>query len=123
MAARMVAEKLGIRWALALSRFPLPYACAIVHQGGIGTNSPSITGWSSYLNNALQLRPTGNAAQVECLGTSRTVSRKQYSASRVVKELHQLLNHPSYAASCAEIRRIVQAENGVDVACDTIEKY
>lgn len=56
------------------------------------------------------------------LGTSRTIPRKQYSASRVAKGLSKLLDNPNYAAKAAEIGRIVQAENGVGVACDAIEK-
>lgn len=63
-----------------------------------------------------------NAARVERLGTSRTIPRKQYSASRATKELRELLNNPRYTARAAEIGRIVQAENGVRVACDEIEK-
>jgi UDP:flavonoid glycosyltransferase YjiC (YdhE family) len=63
-----------------------------------------------------------NAARVERIGTSRTISRKQYSAARVAKELRELFEHPSYAAKAIEIGRIIQAENGVDVACDAIEK-
>ncbi len=63
-----------------------------------------------------------NAARVERLGTSRTIPRKQYSASQVAKELRELLANPSYAAKAAEIGHIVQAEDGVGVACDAIEK-
>lgn len=63
-----------------------------------------------------------NAARVQRLGTSRTILRKRYSASRVAKELSELLENPSYMAKAAEIGQIVQAEDGVGVACDAIEK-
>lgn len=63
-----------------------------------------------------------NAARIERLGTSRTLPRKQYSASRSAKELDKLLNNSSYVAKAAEIKYIIQAENGVCVACDEIEK-
>jgi UDP:flavonoid glycosyltransferase YjiC (YdhE family) len=63
-----------------------------------------------------------NAARVERLGTSRTISRKQYSAVRVVKQLRELLENPNYASKAADIGRIIQAENGVGVACDAIKK-
>lgn len=112
---------------LAVSYAPysqiFPHACAIVHQGGIGTTAQALRAGRPTLIMPYSHDQPDNAARVERLGTSRTISRKQYSASRVVKELHQLLDHPSYTASCAEIRRIVQAENGVGVACDAIEKY
>jgi UDP:flavonoid glycosyltransferase YjiC (YdhE family) len=63
-----------------------------------------------------------NAARVERLGTSRTIPRKQYLASRVAKELRELLENPNYATKAAEIRRLIQVENGVNVACDAIER-
>jgi UDP:flavonoid glycosyltransferase YjiC (YdhE family) len=63
-----------------------------------------------------------NAARVERLGTSRTIPRKQYLASRVAHELRELLENSNYATKAAEIGRIVHAENGVGVACDAIEK-
>jgi rhamnosyltransferase subunit B len=33
-----------------------------------------------------------------------------------------LVANPSYAAKAVEIGRIIQAENGVMIACDAIEK-
>jgi UDP:flavonoid glycosyltransferase YjiC (YdhE family) len=63
-----------------------------------------------------------NAARVERLGTSRTIPRDRYSASRVVKELKILIDNPSYATKAAEIAEIVRSENGVGVAYDAIEK-
>ncbi len=61
-----------------------------------------------------------NAGRVERLGTSLTIPRKQYSAPRVVKQLRELLDNPSYALKAAEISKIVRAENGVSLACDAI---
>ncbi|HEY9710303.1 MAG TPA: hypothetical protein V6D48_18995, partial [Oculatellaceae cyanobacterium] len=62
------------------------------------------------------------AARVERLGTSRTIPRKQYLASRVAKELRELLDNPNYATKATEIGRNIQVENGVGIACDQIEK-
>lgn len=59
---------------------------------------------------------------MERLGTSRTISRDRYSCRRVNRELSALFANPSYAAKAAEIRQIVQREDGVGVACDAIEK-
>jgi UDP:flavonoid glycosyltransferase YjiC (YdhE family) len=61
-----------------------------------------------------------NAARVERLGTSRTVSRKQ--TERVAKQLDELLENSNYAARAAEVGAIIRAEDGVKVACDAIEK-
>lgn len=98
-----------------------PHACAIVHQGGVGTTAQALRAGRPTLVMPYSHDQPDNAARVERLGTSRTISRKQYSASRVAKELRELLDNPSYTAKAAEIGRIVQAEDGVGVACDAIE--
>jgi rhamnosyltransferase subunit B len=61
-----------------------------------------------------------NAARAERLGVSRTIAREHYEVDRVVKELSALLTNPSYAARAAEIGRLVSAEDGVSLACETI---
>lgn len=99
-----------------------PHACAIVHQGGIGTTAQSLRAGHPTLVMPYSHDQPDNAARLERLGTSRTVPRKQYSAPGVAKELSELLANPTYAAKAAEIGRIIQAENGVGVACDAIEK-
>lgn len=99
-----------------------PHARAIVHQGGIGTTAQALRAGRPTLVMPYSHDQPDNAARVRQLGTSRTISRKQYSASRVAKELSELLENPSYAVKAAEIGQIVQAEDGVGVACDAIEK-
>ena len=47
---------------------------------------------------------------------------KHYVAERIVMELRELTEAPTYAAKAAAIGHIVQAENGVGAACDAIEK-
>lgn len=97
-------------------------ACAIVHQGGIGTTAQALRAGRPTLIMPYSHDQPDNAARVQRLGTSRTIPRKHYSASRVAKELRKLLENPSHAAKATEIGRIIQAENGVGVACDAIEK-
>jgi rhamnosyltransferase subunit B len=97
-------------------------ACAIVHQGGIGTTAQALRAGRPTLVMPYSHDQPDNAARVERLGTSRTISRKQYSAVRVAKQLRELLGNLNYATKAAEIGGIIQAENGVGVACDAIEK-
>jgi MGT family glycosyltransferase len=99
-----------------------PAACAIVHQGGIGTTAQALRAGRPTLVMPYSHDQPDNAARVERLGTSRTISRKQYSAVRIAKQLRELLQAPSYGIKAAEIGRIIQAENGVRLACDAIEK-
>jgi rhamnosyltransferase subunit B len=99
-----------------------PHASAIVHQGGIGTTTQALRASRPTLVMPYSHDQPDNAARVERLGTSRTIPRKQYSASRAAKELRELLDNSSYAAKAVEIGGIIQAENGVAIACDEIEK-
>ena len=97
-------------------------ACAIVHQGGIGTTAQALRAGRPTLIMPYTYDQPDNAARVQRLGTSRTINRKHYTASRVAKEVSELLENPSYAAKATEIGQIIQAEDGVRVACDAIEK-
>jgi rhamnosyltransferase subunit B len=99
-----------------------PYACAIVHQGGIGTTAQALRAGVPTLIMPYSHDQPDNAARVERLGTSRTIQRQQYIGSRVAKELQILLENPQYATKAVEIGHILQSENGVKVACDAIDK-
>jgi rhamnosyltransferase subunit B len=99
-----------------------PHACAIVHQGGIGTTAQALRAGRPTLIMPYSYDQPDNAARVERLGTSRTILRKQYSAVRVARELRQLLDNPKYATKAAEIGSIIRAENGVKLACNAIEQ-
>lgn len=111
---------------LAVSYAPysqiFPHACAIVHQGGIGTTAQALRAGRPTLVMPYSHDQPDNAARVERLGTSRTIPRKQYLGTRAAKELDELLNNSGYVAKAAEIKHIIEAENGVCVACDEIEK-
>nr|WP_250125752.1 nucleotide disphospho-sugar-binding domain-containing protein [Chroococcidiopsis sp. CCMEE 29] len=99
-----------------------PRACAIVHQGGIGTTAQALRAGRPTLVMPYSHDQPDNAARVERLETSRTISRKQYTAKRVAKQLYELLENPSYAAKASEFGGLIRAEDGVGVACDAIEK-
>jgi rhamnosyltransferase subunit B len=98
-----------------------PHACAIVHQGGIGTTAQALRAGRPTLIMPYSYDQPDNAARVKRLGTSRTIDRSQYTAVRVAKELQALLENPNYATKATEIGRIIQMENGVSAACDAIE--
>lgn len=98
-----------------------PRACAIVHQGGIGTTAQALRAGRPTLVLPYILDQPDNAARIERLGTSRTLERTQYSAARATQELRELIETPSYATKAAAIGRIVQTEDGVEIACNAIE--
>jgi rhamnosyltransferase subunit B len=96
-------------------------ACAIVHQGGIGTTAQALCAGRPTVVVPYSHDQPDNAARVERLGTSRTLPRHQYSAARAAGELRDLLANPNYATKAAEVGYIIQAENGAKLACDAIE--
>ncbi len=63
---------------LAVSYAPysqiFPYACAIVHQGGIGTTAQALRAGRPTLVMPYSHDQPDNAARVERLGTSRTIT-------------------------------------------------
>ncbi len=97
-----------------------PHACVIVHQGGIGTTAQALRAGVPTLIVPYSYDQPDNAARVERLGTSRTIDRAAYTASKVARELKVLLENPEYATKAAEIGQLIQAEDGVRVACDAI---
>lgn len=99
-----------------------PHACAIVHQGGIGTTAQALRSGHPTLVVPYSHDQPDNAARLERLGTSRTIPRKRYTATRAIATLRELLEQPSYTAKAAEIGRVIQTEDGVRVACDQIER-
>jgi UDP:flavonoid glycosyltransferase YjiC (YdhE family) len=97
-------------------------ACAIAHQGGIGTTAQALRAGRPMLVMPYSHDQPDNAARVERLGTALQISRKQYSAKRAAEKLRELLENPSYAAKAAKVGKIIQSEKGVVVACDAIEQ-
>jgi rhamnosyltransferase subunit B len=59
----------------------LPHACAIVHQGGIGTTAQALRAGIPTLVIPYGNDQPDNAARVEHLGTSRTISHQQNNQS------------------------------------------
>jgi rhamnosyltransferase subunit B len=97
-------------------------ACAIIHQGGIGTTAQALRAGRPTIVTPYSIDQPDNAARVERLGTSRTIPRKHYAAEQIAKQLNELLENPNYAARAAEIGSIIRGEDGVKVACDAIEE-
>lgn len=100
----------------------LPRACAIVHQGGVGTTGQTLRAGRPALVVPHAHDQFDNAARVARLGTARVLPRPKYNAPNATKELRQLLADPGYAQKAAETGRIVQSEDGARAACDAIEE-
>ncbi len=100
-----------------------PAAAAIVHHGGVGTTGQALRSGRPMLVVPHGYEQPENAARVVNLGVGRTIDRSQYTASVVADELNMLLSQPSYTNRCLEVSRLVQTEDGVQTACNSIETY
>jgi UDP:flavonoid glycosyltransferase YjiC (YdhE family) len=98
-----------------------PQACAIIHQGGIGTTSQGLRSGRPTIVMPYSHDQPDNAARLARLGVSRTIPRVQYTAKRVEKELRSLFSNPAYSAKAAAIGKLMESENGVAIACDALE--
>jgi len=111
---------------LALDYVPFqnifPAAAAIVHQGGIGTSAQALRFGKPTLCVPYSHDQPDNAARLEALGTSLTLSRKKYKAGMVAQMLQKLLLQQSFAQRASEVSRAIAAEDGAEKAADEIEK-
>ena len=98
-----------------------PRAAAVVHQGGIGTTAEALRSGRPMLVMPYGVDQPDNAARAVRLGVARTVSRRQYRANRVARELDLLLGK-SYVAAAQQVGRAIRKETGAATACDAIER-
>ena len=100
----------------------LPRACAVVHHGGVGTTSQGLLAGVPTLIVPFAFDQSDNAEHAYRIGTSRTLYRNQYTATRVANELNELLRHPYYSRKAMEVSRHLKQENGPSRAADLIEQ-
>jgi rhamnosyltransferase subunit B len=98
-----------------------PQACAIVHQGGIGTTAQALRAGIPTIITPYSHDQPDNAARAGRLGTSRSIPRDRYSAEHVAAELRILFNDPIYSQNAAQIGQAIRREDGATLACDAIE--
>ena len=99
----------------------LPRAAFTVHQGGIGTTGQALRSGRPMLVVPWAHDQPDNAARVRRLGVGRTVSRNNYRAKRIIRELRWLLEDESYNVSATILGEKIQEEDGIATACKAIE--
>ncbi len=97
-----------------------PRAAAIVHHGGVGTTGQALRSGCPALIVPYNYDQPDNAERAKRLGGAIALERDRYSAATVAEALKQLLFDPRYAARAQQLRQIVQAEDGIKVACDAL---
>jgi rhamnosyltransferase subunit B len=96
-------------------------ACTVVHQGGVGTTAQVLRAGVPMIVMPYSHDQPDNAARCKRLGVSETIDRNNYTAENAAKLLRKIFSNPSYKAKAEEARRIVNVENGTQIACDAIE--
>ena len=99
-----------------------PRACAIVHQGGVGTTGQGMRSAKPVLIVPHAHDQFDNAARVERLGAARVLPRPRYDAKTATRELRMLLDDPSYAEAAKRVGEAVSQEDGTRAAADEIEQ-
>jgi rhamnosyltransferase subunit B len=99
----------------------LPRACAIVHQGGVGTTGQGLRSGKPVLIVPHAHDQFDNAARVARLGCGRALPRSRYNAANAISGLRILLDDPRYAENAARVAEVVKQEQGARVAADEIE--
>jgi rhamnosyltransferase subunit B len=111
---------------LAVERAPhsllFPRAAAVVQQCGIGTLAQSLRSGRPFLAVPHAHDQPDNAFRAARLGVARILYPQRYAAARVAKELKALLEEPAYASASERVADVVRTEQGIDTACDAIER-
>ena len=100
----------------------LSRACAIVHQGGVGTTGHGLRSGKPVLILPHAHDQFDNAARIERLGCGRALPRPRFNARSATRELRALLDTASYGDRAAQIAEIVRQEHGAGAAADEIEE-
>jgi UDP:flavonoid glycosyltransferase YjiC (YdhE family) len=100
----------------------LPRACAVVHQGGVGTTGQGMRSGQPVLILPHAHDQFDNAARIVRLGCGRALPRPRYNAESAVRELRPLLEHSNYSDAATRVAQTVREEDGARVAADEIEK-
>jgi UDP:flavonoid glycosyltransferase YjiC (YdhE family) len=100
----------------------LPRACAIVHQGGVGTTGQGMRSGKPVLIVPHAHDQFDNAARVERLGCGRVLRRPSYNAETATRELRLLLEDAKYSTAAAKVGAFLSEEDGARAAADEIEK-
>ena len=98
-----------------------PRACAIVHQGGVGTTAQAMRAGRPQLIIPHSHDQPDNAARIAHRGLGQTLPLQHYKAQRVADELRPLLSDIEYSNRASQIGKQVQSENGVARAADALE--
>ena len=98
-----------------------PYAAVVVHQGGIGTTAQAMRAGCPQLVVPYAFDQPDNAARIKRLGLGLTLPKGRFNAARGADRLHRLLSDKRIRAKAAQVRTVLEEENGATAAADAVE--
>jgi rhamnosyltransferase subunit B len=101
----------------------LPRAAAFVHHGGIGTAAQALRAGVPQLVAPCCYDQFDNAAHLQRLGVSLTLSSGNYTPANVATALRRLLDGCYVHARCAAIAARFGTADGLTPAADALEQY
>jgi len=99
----------------------MPRACAVVHQGGVGTTAQAMLSGRPQLIVPFSHDQPDNAERLRRHGVARVVQRSHVSAAAFATELRALLADQPLAARAQAMAGRMREEPGAAGAADAIE--
>ena len=100
----------------------LPLAAVTVHQGGIGTTAQALQAGRPMLVVPWAHDQPDNAERLRRLGVALTIKRTAYRYRKVAPAMERILSKSTYAEKARNISQQLLGEDGLQNACDAIEK-
>jgi MGT family glycosyltransferase len=100
----------------------LPRAAMTVHSGGIGTTAQALRAGQPQMVMPFSHDQPDNGDRVRRLGVGTMISRRNYSVTRLCRELTGLLSNKQIILKAQELSRHIEAENGIQNAADALER-
>ncbi len=97
-------------------------AAVVVHQGGVGTTAEALRSSKPMLVVPFSHDQPDNGRRICRLGSGMMLPRHQFTTKAVAACLEKLLNSSAMASRAVQIGNAIHQENGVQTACDAIEK-
>jgi UDP:flavonoid glycosyltransferase YjiC (YdhE family) len=99
-----------------------PHASVNVHPGGIGTMSQALAAGRPMLVTPVAFDQPDNAHRASRLGVARVLPFRKVTAASLMEQIRPILYDRDCQDRAANVGRQVRSENGVQRACDLIEK-
>lgn len=100
----------------------MPLASCVVHQGGIGTTAQALRSGRPMLVVPHGQDQPDNARRCVKLGVGRSIPAAKLTVQKLIDELTQIINNPSFAEQAKIVGQKIRSEDGTKTACDEIER-